>query len=728
MDPNEQLPNKLPNATSEIEIEHGQGNEADASVPPVYTKNNNGDFVVKQSLIERLLSPQSLQWMMMVGGGMLVIGFVVWLWSIGVFENPMVVAVTMGGGIAALIAAGISTVKFTRYRLAGNGLTLLGAMAMPLQLWFYHAQGLINLGDGGHLWIPAAGFCLIYALIARVLRNPAFVYTLVGGVMLTGMLFLADQNVNQFWNLLPQVSFLVGLGWICVFAEKQFVESESDFSRDKFGSAFRLSGITAIVGGLSLLMASQITGVFYNEIAFNGNIFPQYVPSLIQQFWALAIIGATAIGVCVEGGFTSFSRSRKISLLGLVAWLLVCLIGIINVTITFSGIATAIAAAIIVSNLYGLLVRSTDADTKGDLSQLKNTAAFFLCLSALGQALLQSTFLGGGWIISHISYVSLAQVALASIAAVSCALLNKTRITKINLEGELITQAANSTSALAVLGGVTATAAVWTAASFVGFPTLTMLAIAIAGLILPIALIALGLVFPEHIGHVAKRTASAMTASHIILLLQSFMQHSAMDGQDRLLWVGVSLVAAGIHYLCSYLERRESLEVRIGFNRFASYGFFIAAISILLSMLGLDMSLAIVSGPTILGLIMIVVGRSAASSASTDTDEKTAVARVAQWELVADYGRIFVMFANTAAMLWALNMLVTSSSSFALTVAIGIQLVAAMLANVLSKTEGWKHGFISSAVVLAVTECLVLNDAIPFTTGQKSSSVPFWWE
>ena len=302
MDPNEQSNDDSKNSQNEIERgQLDQHTEASAPVPPVYTKNKEGEFVVKQSLIERLLSPQSLQWMMMVGGGMLVIGFVVWLWSIGLFENPMVVAVVMGGGIAALIAAGISIVKFTRYRLAGNGLTLLGAMAMPLQLWFYHAQGLINLGDGGHLWIPAAAFCLIYALIARVLRNPAFVYTLVGGVVLTGMLFFADQTVNQFWNLLTQVSFLVGLGWVCVFAEKWFVKFESDFSQTNFGFAFRSAGITTIVGGLSLLMASQITGVFYSEIAFNGYLFPQYVPSLIQEFWAVAILSAMAIGVCVEG-------------------------------------------------------------------------------------------------------------------------------------------------------------------------------------------------------------------------------------------------------------------------------------------------------------------------------------------------------------------------------------------------------------------------------------------
>jgi len=86
----------------------------------------------KKGLIEVLLSPQALQWMMSLGAGFLVIGFGIWLWTIGIFENPLVAAVSVGGINLALIGCGIAMVKATRYQLAGRWLSLLGALAMHM--------------------------------------------------------------------------------------------------------------------------------------------------------------------------------------------------------------------------------------------------------------------------------------------------------------------------------------------------------------------------------------------------------------------------------------------------------------------------------------------------------------------------------------------------------------------------------------------------------------------
>jgi len=175
--------------------QHG-GNEPahpnKANKPPIY-KNESGTFFVddevetivvsQQPLIERLLSPESIQRLMLVGGGLLVAGFLVWLRVWTVFKDPLVVAAAIGMLITAIIGSGISLVR---------------------------------------LWIPAALFCAVYAAIARVTRNPLFIHTLVGGVVMTGMLFLADQSVNQFWNIIPQVTFLVSVGWISVFSSLLF--------------------------------------------------------------------------------------------------------------------------------------------------------------------------------------------------------------------------------------------------------------------------------------------------------------------------------------------------------------------------------------------------------------------------------------------------------------------------------------------------------------------------
>ena len=123
-------------------------------------------------------------------------------------------SVTIGITTLTVMGIGMALVRFTRYQLAGTGMTWLATLAMPLNLWFYAAQGLITIVDGGHLWIPAAICCGIYAFIARVLRAPLFAYTVVGGVVPTGMLFLADQTVGHFWELWPPATFLTFTGWI----------------------------------------------------------------------------------------------------------------------------------------------------------------------------------------------------------------------------------------------------------------------------------------------------------------------------------------------------------------------------------------------------------------------------------------------------------------------------------------------------------------------------------
>ena len=88
--------------------------------------------VTRTSIVELMLRPESIQRMMQLGGGVLVLGFVVWLWSIGLFENPLVVACMLGGLTLSVLGAGVALVRYTRYQLAGTGLTLLAALAMVL--------------------------------------------------------------------------------------------------------------------------------------------------------------------------------------------------------------------------------------------------------------------------------------------------------------------------------------------------------------------------------------------------------------------------------------------------------------------------------------------------------------------------------------------------------------------------------------------------------------------
>src|SRR5208337_4157007 len=57
----------------------------------------------RKTVLEILLEPRSIHWMLISGGVLLVIGLVIWLASLGVFKNPCVVAGCIGGGTLVLL-------------------------------------------------------------------------------------------------------------------------------------------------------------------------------------------------------------------------------------------------------------------------------------------------------------------------------------------------------------------------------------------------------------------------------------------------------------------------------------------------------------------------------------------------------------------------------------------------------------------------------------------------
>ena len=63
-----------------------------------------------RNIFETLLDPQTLQTLMWCGSGLLVIGLMIWLWSVGVFENALFAAVTLGGINLVGLGAGIAMV------------------------------------------------------------------------------------------------------------------------------------------------------------------------------------------------------------------------------------------------------------------------------------------------------------------------------------------------------------------------------------------------------------------------------------------------------------------------------------------------------------------------------------------------------------------------------------------------------------------------------------------
>jgi hypothetical protein len=214
----------------------------------------------RRNLMEILLDPRSIQWLLACGGALLVLGLIIWLWAEGIFANRLFVAGLLGAANVALLVGGWAVIRLTRHELAGRALTLLACLVMPFNLWFYDAQGLITLREGGHLWIPALVCCVLYAASARLLRDPTFVYVFMAGIAGTGLLILADRDFQRFWEIAAPASLLVALGLLSIHAERAFPEGEGPFARRRFGMAFFWSGHVLLGAGLLLLLGADVAG------------------------------------------------------------------------------------------------------------------------------------------------------------------------------------------------------------------------------------------------------------------------------------------------------------------------------------------------------------------------------------------------------------------------------------------------------------------------------------
>jgi len=208
-------------------------------------------------MFEAMLDPRSIQWMLTLGGGLLVLGAIIWLVSLGIFQDPTVLAVALGLGSAAILGGGWWLTLKSRFHIAGQALTFLGCVIAPLNLWFYDAQNLITLDN--HLWIGGVICCLIYVATVYVLRDPLFMYAVEAGVTLTALLLLADlQWINDTSFL---CAFLTAIGLFSIHAERAFAPGEDEhFNRRRFGMPLFWSGHVQTAFALLVLLAIQVCG------------------------------------------------------------------------------------------------------------------------------------------------------------------------------------------------------------------------------------------------------------------------------------------------------------------------------------------------------------------------------------------------------------------------------------------------------------------------------------
>ncbi len=123
---------------------------ADAAAPTV-ARQATEDADGVPLFLRLLLDPTTIRRLLMVGGGVSVLGLIAWLVSLGVFDDPRVLAVALATGNLALLASGWGVSLRTNFKLAGQALTFLGCVLAPLNLWFYDSQNLLT--TDGRLWV-----------------------------------------------------------------------------------------------------------------------------------------------------------------------------------------------------------------------------------------------------------------------------------------------------------------------------------------------------------------------------------------------------------------------------------------------------------------------------------------------------------------------------------------------------------------------------------------------
>ena len=655
----------------------------------------------KRRLIERLLSPESLQKMMASGGGLLVLGFVIWLWKIGLFANPITVAAIVGGVTLGVMGVGILVHKYTRYELAGNGLTMLGGLALPLNLWLYDAQELITLEGGGHLWVPAAICCGIYAGVAWLIRDSRFVYALTGGVVMTGMLFMADSMVNCFWYLLPQVTFLLSVGWACMVAERQFPINDGDFSRINFGKAFHRSGIVILCGGLLLLLGGQLLSTL-------TTVFPVMNAPLIatlrsQKVWASILLLGSTVGFAVQHLLRHRQSRYGMVACGMGVWTSLALVDVLGIRPTLSHLLIGASALVTVWNVIAATAGRASADVPSDspngVTRLLEgshilSVLFFFTAGAhfVGQFLLDS----GTVLLNTTGWTLVIQLASSTLAIWTTAGVVRVREDRKGL--------LSPPRALTLMGSVTSVLTLTTLVLVTGWSSIW----SVAGVLLAVPAVAA-------VGSISIRRPALQGTLRLITrtsqpLALVMLAAFAFDGQLLLTsphWtVCCVLLTSAVNWYLAAASAGRAADSDMGHiaGVFALWQGLVA--------LGVDSSHSLVVTPTVIGIAMALFRKPLLWKASDSTEASRRKLETAH--------NILVLLGNGAGILMAMNRVLAHEPSIGLVPMLLIQLAGATIVGLMTKQAHWRNTFRVTALGLVLTTIAAINGLVDMSWAHRS--------
>jgi hypothetical protein len=331
-------------------------NSAQASPPPAPKRPS----VPTRNIVEILLDPRSIQWLLAFGGGLMVFGLVILLW-VNEFFTPPITASVLAGGNLALLFGGWFVLGRTRYQMAGRALTLLACLVLPLNLWYINANELVLVQK---LWIPALAICVLAFASAVVLRDEMFVYVSNAGVTLAAMLIIAalpPEPMARFWEIALPSTTLVILGLVGIHVERAFQDVEGPFGRRRFGLAFFWSGHVQLAAGLLLLLGAIITGDWlYKGVFETFYLKYQQVPSDMVtnkgRLWAMLLVA-----LAIYGHIYSDLVVRKIGVYiyvasGLALWFIVLTIQQLAITIGVVEFIAILSGLGLVCNLLRVSV------------------------------------------------------------------------------------------------------------------------------------------------------------------------------------------------------------------------------------------------------------------------------------------------------------------------------------------------------------------------------------
>ena len=305
-----------------------------------------------KEMMSAMLDPRSIHWMLMLGGGLMVLGIIIWFTSIGVFSDPHILGVVLTIGSLVIHLVGCLIILKTNYKLAGQALTFLSCFLVPLNLWFFHAHGVVTFDS---LWMGGLVCCLLYVSTVVVLRDPLFLYAVEGGITLTSVLFLANLGLAADTTYL--CGLLLALGFVSIHCERAFPADDSHFNRRRFGLPLFWYGHAQIGVALLLLLGTQTMGWLLDpvntllDINWNGNL-------LINSTWIAGTMWLVAAYIYLYSDFVV----RRVGVYVYLAALsvLLAVISLVGINMQAEGVMMVLALASVIINVGYYASQSND--------------------------------------------------------------------------------------------------------------------------------------------------------------------------------------------------------------------------------------------------------------------------------------------------------------------------------------------------------------------------------